>query len=190
MSASASSPGINSSTPCFRIAMIDFYVDGTNSSPGRQRRTLAPKHQHPMVTPDEIVAGHNRREPRIQYPADAAISERRSSTTTARVAAQHDMLDLQVRNRILDNRAGVDVGGADDVGDVAVNKNVTWLQAEDGGLGDARVGAAEPEDSGGLPGREGWEEGRVLVRLVGGPGRVGGEGVREGVGCVGVSGGL
>lgn len=96
------------------------------------------------------------------------------------------MLDLQVRDRILDDGAGVDVGRADDVGDVAVDEDVTGLQAEDRRLGDARVGAAEPEDRGRLPGRERWEEGRVLVRFVGGPGGVGRKRVREGVGgCVG-----
>ena len=47
------------------------------------------------------------------------------------------MLDLQVRNCILDDRAGVDIGRADDVGDVAVDEDVAWLQAEDRGLGDA-----------------------------------------------------
>lgn len=100
------------------------------------------------------------------------------------------MLDLQVLDRILDDGAGVDVGRTDDVGDVAVDEDVTGLQSEDRGLRDARVGASEPEDRGRLPGRERWEECRVLVRFVGGPGGVGGERVRVGVGCVGVSGGL
>lgn len=100
------------------------------------------------------------------------------------------MLDLQVCDCILNDGAGVDIGRADDVGDVAVDEDVTGLQSEDRGLGDARVGAAEPEDRGRLPSRERWEEGRVLVRFVRGPGGVGGERVGEGVGCVGVSGGL
>lgn len=73
------------------------------------------------------------------------------------------MLDLQVLDGILDDRAGVDVGRADDVGNVAVDEDITWLQTEDRGLGDARVGAAEPEDCGRLPSREGGEEGGVLV---------------------------
>ena len=93
-------------------------------------------------------------------------------------------------NGILDDCAGIDVGRADDVGDVAVDEDVTGLQAEDRRLGDAGVGAAQPEDRGRLSGRERWEEGGVLVRFVGGPGGVGGKRVREGVGCVGVSGDL
>ena len=38
----------------------------------------------------------------------------------------------------------------EDVGNVAVDEDFPRLQAENGGLGDARVGAAQPEDLGGL----------------------------------------
>lgn len=34
----------------------------------------------------------------------------------------------------------------DDVGDIAMYKDVTGLQTEDGGLGATRVGASDPED--------------------------------------------
>jgi hypothetical protein len=54
------------------------------------------------------------------------------------------VIDLKVLNGVLDHSARVDVGGADDVGDVAVDKNVAGLEAEDCRFGDARVGAAEP----------------------------------------------
>ena len=34
----------------------------------------------------------------------------------------------------------------DDIGDVAMHKDVAWLKAQDGGLWAARVGASDPED--------------------------------------------
>lgn len=36
----------------------------------------------------------------------------------------------------------------DDIGDVAMHKDVAWLKAQDGGLWAARVGASDPEDLG------------------------------------------
>lgn len=59
-----------------------------------------------------------------------------------------------------------------DVGDVAVREDVARVEAEDGGFGDARVGAAEPEDGRVLPFGEGGEEvgfvvaGRLHPRFV------------------------
>jgi len=54
-----------------------------------------------------------------------------------------------VGHGVLDHGRGVDVGGGDDVGDVAVYEDVAGLEAEDCGFRAARVGAAEP-DCGGL----------------------------------------
>lgn len=54
------------------------------------------------------------------------------------------MLHFELVDRVLDDGRGVDVGGRDDVGDVAVYEDVTGLQAQDRRLGAARVGAAEP----------------------------------------------
>ena len=126
-----------------------------------------------------------RRQPRIQHAADAAIRQRRPGTPATRVPAQHNVLDLEVLDGVLDHSAGVDVGRADDVGDVAVDKDIARLEAEDRRLRDARVGAAEPEDRRGLAASEGWEERGVLMGFVGCPGGVGGERVGEAVGCVG-----
>ena len=55
------------------------------------------------------------------------------------------MLHLQVHNGVFDHGGGVDVGGADYVGDVAVYEDIAGLEAKEGGLGDAGVGAAEPD---------------------------------------------
>ncbi len=61
------------------------------------------------------------------------------------MAAQNDVLDLEVDDGVLDDGGRVDVGPRDDVGNVAVDKDVSGLQAEDGCLGAAGVGAAEPD---------------------------------------------
>ena len=63
----------------------------------------------------------------------------------------------------------------DDVGDVAVHEDVAGLEAEDGRFGDARVGAADPEDFGGLALGQGGEEVRFLGGNLLGPGFVAGE---------------
>jgi hypothetical protein len=61
------------------------------------------------------------------------------------VPAENDVLDFEVGDGVLDDGRGVDVGWGDDVGDVAVDEDVAGLEAEDGGFGAARVGAAEPD---------------------------------------------
>jgi len=97
------------------------------------------------------------------------------------MAAQHDMLDAHVRDGVLDHRGGGEVARVQDVGDVAVDEDVAGLEARDGGFGDAGVGAAEPEDFGGLAFGEGGEEGGVGFVGVGAPGFVAGE---EALECV------
>lgn len=52
------------------------------------------------------------------------------------------MLYFEVGDCVFNYRRGVDVGWRDDVGDVAVHEDVARLQAEDGGLRAAGVGAA------------------------------------------------
>lgn len=47
------------------------------------------------------------------------------------------MLDPQVRDGVLDDCGDVDIRRGDNVGDIAVDKYVTGLQAEDGCLGAA-----------------------------------------------------
>lgn len=65
------------------------------------------------------------------------------------------MLDFQVHDGILDDGFGVDVGRRDNVRDVAMDEDIARLEAEEGRLGAAGVGAAEPKDVGGLAGVEG-----------------------------------
>lgn len=78
-------------------------------------------------------------EPGVQNTTDPAVTKSCRGTATAGVPAQHDVLDLQVRNSIFNDCAAVDVGRTDDVGNVAMHKDITWLEAENGGLWHARV---------------------------------------------------
>jgi hypothetical protein len=73
------------------------------------------------------------------------------------------MLDLEVDDGVLDDGEGGQVGGGEDVGDVAVDEDVAGFETEDGGFGDAGVGAADPEDFGGLAFGEGGEEVGVVL---------------------------
>jgi hypothetical protein len=50
-----------------------------------------------------------------------------------------------MHDRVLDHGLRVDVRWRDDVGDVAVNEDVTWVQAEDCCFRDAGVGTADPD---------------------------------------------
>jgi len=66
------------------------------------------------------------------------------------VAAQDDVLDLEVLDAELDGGQQGDVGRVDHVGDVAQDKDLAGLLAQDRGLGDARVATADPQDVGRL----------------------------------------
>lgn len=46
---------------------------------------------------------------------------------------------------VFDDGEDVEVGGGNDVGDVAVNEDLARLETEEGRFGDSRVGAAEPD---------------------------------------------
>lgn len=60
------------------------------------------------------------------------------------MAAEDDVRDFEKVYGVLDYGGGVDVGWGDDVRDVAMDENVTGLETEDSGFGDAGVRAAEP----------------------------------------------
>jgi hypothetical protein len=63
------------------------------------------------------------------------------------VAAQHNVLHLQVDDSVLDNGGGVDVGRGDQVADVAVDEDIAGFETEKGSFGDPRIGATEPNCS-------------------------------------------
>ena len=119
-----------------------------------------------------------RQQPRIQHP-QTAVPQRSAHTSTARMATKDDLLDLQMADGILDDSLGAEVGRVEDIGDIAVDEDVTGLEAEDGGFRDAGVGAADPEDFGRLAlGEFGQQVGFGAVGLFG-PVFVGFEAVGE-----------
>jgi hypothetical protein len=60
--------------------------------------------------------------------------------------ADDDLLDLQVRDCVLDDRGRVNVLGMHAVCDVAVHKELAGLAMADGGFWDAAVCTPNPED--------------------------------------------
>lgn len=68
------------------------------------------------------------------------------------------MLHLEVHDSEFDDTERGEVGGRQDVCNVAVHEDVAGFQAEDCGLWDAGVGAANPQDFGGLAFGEGGQE--------------------------------
>ena len=93
-----------------------------------------------------VVADRLEREqPGVKDTADAAVRESARGAAAGRVAAENNVLDLEVGDSVLDHGSGVDVGGGDNVGNVAVDKDVTGLHAQDCGLGAARVRATDPD---------------------------------------------
>jgi len=106
--------------------------------------------------------------------------EARCCTTAVGVADDENVFDADHGDGIHDHREDTGVIWMDLVGDITVNKDIAWSGRRDDALGDARVGASEPEDLRGLTlGRlleEVW-----LCRVDGrGPLRVGQEELPEG----------
>lgn len=63
-------------------------------------------------------------------------------TAAAVVAADDDVLDFEVADRVVDDRHDVEVDVVDEVGNVAVDEHLAWVDAGEGFGGDTRVGAA------------------------------------------------
>ena len=93
--------------------------------------------------------------------------------------AQNDMFDLEVLDGVLDDAEGVQVARVQDIGDVAMNEDISRLEAEDRRFGNAGVGAANPEDLGGLAFCEGGKERGVFGGGFLGPGFVLSKGAGE-----------
>lgn len=62
------------------------------------------------------------------------------------MAAQHNVLDFQVDDSVLDNGGGVDVGRGDEVADVTVDEDIAGLETEKGSFWNPGIGATEPEN--------------------------------------------
>ena len=83
------------------------------------------------------------------------------------------MLDLQRTDRESEDGGGREVRRREDVGDIAVDEDVARLEAQEGRLRAAGVGAAEPEDLRGLALGQRGEEVRVGLGDLLTPGLVG-----------------
>jgi hypothetical protein len=95
-----------------------------------------------QILSSQSPQGH---QPRVDETKPFVI-EGGSDTTAGSMAADDDMLDLQILDCVLDDRKRVDIRWDDNVGDVAMAKDLSRLQAQDGCLGTSGVGAADPED--------------------------------------------
>ena len=100
---------------------------------------------------------------------ESGIAEGGVDTTAASVAADENVLDLEVGNSKLDDGEGVDVGSGDNVGNVAVHKDLTGLQAQDGRFGNSRIRTTNPQDLGRLALGGSLEEVGLFGRSVGAP---------------------
>jgi hypothetical protein len=94
-------------------------------------------------------------------------------TSAGSVAAEDDVLDLEVLDAEFDGGQQGDVGGVDDVGDVAQHEDLTGLLAQHSGLGNTRVAASYPENVGRLAFGAVLEEFGVFGGDVRGPDLVG-----------------
>ena len=97
------------------------------------------------------------------------VAERRVDTSTAVVAAHDDVLDLEDLDGVLKDTQRREIVRREEVGDVAVDEDFSWLEIENCGLRNAGIGAPVPEDLGGLALREGGEQGGVGRSSSGGP---------------------
>ena len=86
----------------------------------------------------------------IERCAKFSIAKGTSDTSAGAVPADDDMLDLQMGDSELDDCENAEIGGRDDVGDVAVGADIAGFETQDRGLWDTRVGAADPKDVGAL----------------------------------------
>jgi hypothetical protein len=66
------------------------------------------------------------------------------------VAAHDYPLNLQDANGVLNDRSRVQIIGADNVGDIAMDEYITWPAVADCRLRNPRIGASQPENLGAL----------------------------------------
>lgn len=90
-------------------------------------------------------------------------------TSATVVTADNNVLDTEMTDGIVDDTHGVEVGVADEVGNVAMDKCLAWLKTSDLLSGDARIGTSNPEVLRILASSKIGEETRVGLFLVGSP---------------------
>ena len=109
-----------------------------------------------------LADGPQRHQPGVDQ-AEFLVVQGGGDASARGVAADDDVLDLEVLDGELDDRQRVDVRGGQDVGDVAVAEDLARFEAQDRRLRAARVGAADPQDLRGLAFAQGLEEFRVRL---------------------------
>ena len=78
------------------------------------------------------------------------------------MAADYDLFHFQMCSRIFDDAGGVEVVGMETIGNVAVDKDVSWFAVADCGFGDSTISTANPQNFGTLASGQGLEELRIL----------------------------
>ena len=81
----------------------------------------------------------------VVHDPDSIVAQGRQHAATSEMAADDDVAHLQRLHRILHRRQTIEVGMADDIGDVAVHEHFTRWQTDDLVGGDPAVRAANPE---------------------------------------------
>lgn len=105
-----------------------------------------------------------RHQPSIHRTPNLAVPQRRSGPAAGSMAADNYVADFQDVDGEEDDGLDGEIVGGDDVRDVPVDEYFARLGAQEGGFRAAGVGAAEPEEGGGLAFCAGGEE----VRFAGG----------------------
>ncbi|BCS24532.1 uncharacterized protein APUU_40976A [Aspergillus puulaauensis] len=80
------------------------------------------------------------------------VPQHRRHASAFGVSTDNDMLYTEMADGEFDDSTGTEIGGVQDVCDIAVNEHVAWMEAKQGRLGAPRVGAPDPEDLGLLAG--------------------------------------
>ena len=104
--------------------------------------------------------------------ADAGPVKCGQHAAAAVVADDHDVLDLEDIDGVLDHRQAVEVGMHHHVGDVAVDEELAGQQVHELIGRDAAVGAADPQVLRGLLFQQAREEARLAFLGAPGPGAV------------------
>lgn len=88
------------------------------------------------------------------------------------MTTDNDVLDAEMANCIVDDAHNVEISVADQVGDIAVDKSLTGLEAGDLLSRDTGVAASDPEIFGRLASGQFGKVAGVLFGLFSGPGAV------------------
>ena len=101
-----------------------------------------------------------------------AAKKRGANAAAAVVAADHDVLDIEHFDRVLNHGQTVEVRVDDDVGDIAVHEQFARLKPHNFVGGNTAVGAADPQILRGLKRTQAFKIIRILLRAAVGPSAV------------------